>query len=119
MQNRLMSRAPKSRCTVSMSEPTASPAPSDGVNSSRACCEMAPSAVETFVSYTAIATGRLELLTESTSRLVCPPGNVVAPGDIGLVHHSGSANSGPKRSEEHTSELQSRPHLVCRLLLEK
>src|SRR5690554_7748610 len=27
-------------------------------------------------------------------------------------------NSG-KRSEEHTSELQSRPHLVCRLLLEK
>src|SRR5436305_7310763 len=25
----------------------------------------------------------------------------------------------PPRSEEHTSELQSRPHLVCRLLLEK
>src|SRR2546422_8031220 len=25
----------------------------------------------------------------------------------------------PKRSEEHTSELQSRLHLVCRLLLEK
>src|SRR5690554_7249719 len=24
-----------------------------------------------------------------------------------------------KRSEEHTSELQSRPHLVCRLLIEK
>src|SRR5690554_7619301 len=33
-------------------------------------------------------------------------------------------DQGPKtlsvfRSEEHTSELQSRPHLVCRLLLEK
>src|SRR3989442_9497936 len=27
--------------------------------------------------------------------------------------------SRPCRSEEHTSELQSRPHLVCRLLLEK
>src|SRR3989442_11710482 len=27
--------------------------------------------------------------------------------------------SGEGRSEEHTSELQSRPHLVCRLLLEK
>src|SRR2546429_1762042 len=27
--------------------------------------------------------------------------------------------SGPARSEEHTSELQSRLHLVCRLLLEK
>src|SRR5690606_41292785 len=26
---------------------------------------------------------------------------------------------GPKRSEEHTSELQSRENLVCRLLLEK
>src|SRR3989442_9960059 len=26
---------------------------------------------------------------------------------------------GTVRSEEHTSELQSRPHLVCRLLLEK
>src|SRR5690625_5932761 len=26
---------------------------------------------------------------------------------------------GPQRSEEHTSELQSRGHLVCRLLLEK
>src|SRR5436305_3376440 len=26
---------------------------------------------------------------------------------------------GTLRSEEHTSELQSRPHLVCRLLLEK
>src|SRR5690554_7332022 len=28
-------------------------------------------------------------------------------------------NLGFSRSEEHTSELQSRPHLVCRLLLEK
>src|SRR5690554_7115553 len=27
--------------------------------------------------------------------------------------------TGIGRSEEHTSELQSRPHLVCRLLLEK
>src|SRR5690554_7212983 len=28
-------------------------------------------------------------------------------------------SNGMSRSEEHTSELQSRPHLVCRLLLEK
>src|SRR5436305_5596670 len=28
-------------------------------------------------------------------------------------------DAGRWRSEEHTSELQSRPHLVCRLLLEK
>src|SRR5690554_6971007 len=31
----------------------------------------------------------------------------------------GSLSHADKRSEEHTSELQSRPHLVCRLLLEK
>src|SRR3989442_11138936 len=33
----------------------------------------------------------------------------------------GTSPCGPSstRSEEHTSELQSRPHLVCRLLLEK
>src|SRR5207344_1293832 len=29
------------------------------------------------------------------------------------------ARRGASRSEEHTSELQSRPHIVCRLLLEK
>src|SRR2546422_11012227 len=32
-------------------------------------------------------------------------------------HHPGATRVG--RSEEHTSELQSRLHLVCRLLLEK
>src|SRR3989449_4542657 len=35
----------------------------------------------------------------------------------GPIHHP--MNLGPRRSEEHTSELQSRLHLVCRLLLEK
>src|SRR3989442_7486479 len=34
----------------------------------------------------------------------------------GQVHDGEPAGT---RSEEHTSELQSRPHLVCRLLLEK
>src|SRR5690554_7782331 len=33
--------------------------------------------------------------------------------------HKVTIYSDSKRSEEHTSELQSRPHLVCRLLLEK
>src|SRR5690554_5644387 len=47
-----------------------------------------------------------------------------------LLINTGNANAGTGargmadaerccRSEEHTSELQSRPHLVCRLLLEK
>src|SRR5690554_7247161 len=34
---------------------------------------------------------------------------------LGKTDHTSAA----ARSEEHTSELQSRPHLVCRLLLEK
>src|SRR2546429_1268557 len=40
---------------------------------------------------------------------------------IGLSEISGLATllSGNYRSEEHTSELQSRLHLVCRILLEK
>src|SRR5690554_3385191 len=49
------------------------------------------------------------------------------PGDMvhDLVGPLGHATEVKKygsvlcRSEEHTSELQSRPHLVCRLLLEK
>src|SRR5690554_7463877 len=36
-----------------------------------------------------------------------------------LLPAAGSISAAIGRSEEHTSELQSRPHLVCRLLLEK
>src|SRR5690554_7584780 len=39
-------------------------------------------------------------------------GLMIPPSIIMIVY-------GVARSEEHTSELQSRPHLVCRLLLEK
>src|ERR1039458_10753083 len=40
--------------------------------------------------------------------------------DCGPIHIGvGGARGGGKRSEEHTSELQSLRHLVCRLLLEK
>src|SRR3989442_11526906 len=41
---------------------------------------------------------------------------VLARGTPGF---SGAEDLQVDRSEEHTSELQSRPHLVCRLLLEK
>ena len=36
-----------------------------------------------------------------------------------VVINSNQADPAPKRSEEHTSELQSQAYLVCRLLLEK
>src|SRR5438067_6360970 len=40
--------------------------------------------------------------------------------DVGFICGHGSGSSiGQERSEEHTSELQSRFDLVCRLLLEK
>src|SRR5437870_8602000 len=42
-----------------------------------------------------------------------------AHGDRRAVAKSVSAWRKENRSEEHTSELQSRGHLVCRLLLEK
>src|SRR3989442_2298174 len=39
---------------------------------------------------------------------------------LGVIYPRGRApGTSKERSEEHTSELQSRPHLVCRLLLEK
>src|SRR5690349_22881174 len=41
----------------------------------------------------------------------------VGPGDV--IAHAGSGGDQLQRSEEHTSELQSRRDLVCRLLLEK
>src|SRR3989442_5739618 len=44
---------------------------------------------------------------------------VLAFALVGVMTVAALANSYAKRSEEHTSELQSRPHLVCRLLLEK
>src|SRR5690606_40085057 len=41
-------------------------------------------------------------------------------GDSGRLYKTGRGNRlGTRRSEEHTSELQSREKLVCRLLLEK
>src|SRR3712207_6909783 len=45
---------------------------------------------------------------------VCRPG-----GTIALLSWTPEGMIGDLRSEEHTSELQSRQYLVCRLLLEK
>src|SRR2546422_4562267 len=62
-----------------------------------------------------------------TLRVALPP-NSTSPTSVGperlapLVRQSGTLPyplPTHRRSEEHTSELQSRLHLVCRLLLEK
>src|SRR2546422_2152345 len=48
-----------------------------------------------------------------------PSSNHSARGSSSLVTRSRAVSFPCSRSEEHTSELQSRLHLVCRLLLEK
>src|SRR3712207_6769585 len=48
------------------------------------------------------------------------PAGVVEPqDDVALAPGAGLPREAGERSEEHTSELQSRQYLVCRLLLEK
>src|SRR5205823_11479982 len=47
------------------------------------------------------------------------PGDRVRAADAGVAAHSAAGIGVVRRSEEHTSELQSLAYLVCRLLLEK
>src|SRR3712207_7169083 len=47
------------------------------------------------------------------------PGQPLRPGGQGPPSDSRRPHEASPRSEEHTSELQSRQYLVCRLLLEK
>src|SRR3989442_10218219 len=66
--------------------------------------------------------GNLEALLPGRQVVEVHPFRITRSGDIHL-DETGAANFAQameeERSEEHTSELQSRPHLVCRLLLEK
>src|SRR5690554_6488729 len=53
----------------------------------------------------------LEFIAEQSGKTVQAVRKALQDAGYGLLMEN--------RSEEHTSELQSRPHLVCRLLLEK
>src|SRR2546429_2896526 len=59
---------------------------------------------------------RSNLIAYAWARPHLKPGDAIVLTE--MEHHSVSTIASP-RSEEHTSELQSRLHLVCRLLLEK
>src|SRR3712207_6964670 len=69
---------------------------------------------EGYASYAAGEWGRDELLATNVA-LALGPMPSLAGLDSGFYHGASTA----ARSEEHTSELQSRQYLVCRLLLEK
>src|SRR5438445_4890624 len=66
----------------------------------------------------------LPILRDVLPRLLqhCPEDDAALPLGMGLQHSfvgDEPADDVLGRSEEHTSELQSRQYLVCRLLLEK
>src|SRR3989449_6992190 len=85
----------------------------DGIGISRAVPTRAirlPS-IATTASSTTLPSAR----TSIPRTKVVPPWPVSGDGPLGCALRHPQA----RRSEEHTSELQSRLHLVCRLLLEK
>src|SRR3989442_2925297 len=64
--------------------------------------------------------GEPRLPTQDLGSQVLRGGVSLEEGQERLLHRKVSRVADRvDRSEEHTSELQSRPHLVCRLLLEK
>src|SRR2546429_7387594 len=67
-----------------------------------------------FFFFNDTATTEIYTLSLHDALPIC--GNAVGRAVRRPVHH---VHPGAGRSEEHTSELQSRLHLVCRLLLEK
>src|SRR2546429_2964246 len=80
----------------------------------------------TLFPYTTLFRSR-RFIEEVELRKDCLNAGVFRPGPFGsaareilaLLRAALGAWPDPSRSEEHTSELQSRLHLVCRLLLEK
>src|SRR5690606_39728205 len=99
---------PSRRCVASRRRRRASPSPP-------ICCWTAPSRCSTTPS------NLNSLVAPSSVRLARPPEE---PSDE-YLQLAGRPAAGSRRwpaqgrSEEHTSELQSRENLVCRLLLEK
>src|SRR5207244_12417772 len=58
-------------------------------------------------------------IAQGTLEVTFDPGNSLGEWDFQLLGQAAHLGALVLRSEEHTSELQSPDHLVCRLLLEK
>src|SRR3712207_8800687 len=74
----------------------------------------------TLFPYTTLFRSIAKARTREPSASIVPMATMVSPnvGKAGLIGMR-PPHSQARRSEEHTSELQSRQYLVCRLLLEK
>src|SRR3712207_8957990 len=72
-----------------------------------------------WVSTPATGTKRLDRVTKKTARRKGGASLIVAIGGRDRCRWAAPISRFLSRSEEHTSELQSRQYLVCRLLLEK
>src|SRR2546429_1672144 len=72
----------------------------------------------TLFPYTTLFRSRTDLEAHPPCAAVVHVALTAIPDAVRAVQHGLFVPPGP-RSEEHTSELQSRLHLVCRLLLEK
>src|SRR5687768_17862419 len=84
--------------------------------------------ISTLFPYTTLFRSRSSatLIPSSSVQLVAPLPTITtstpfSPSSMPFTRSSSDGTPGTpsRRSEEHTSELQSRLHLVCRLLLEK
>src|SRR3989475_4239212 len=107
---------PATDVTASASSSTSSNSRTTAARASRSC--NTPVDVSEWTTVTA-STGERRSASRSMS------GSTAQPGGTSSRRHSlpqactSLANRSLKRSEEHTSELQSQSNLVCRLLLEK
>src|SRR5258708_30943794 len=73
----------------------------------------------TLFPYTTLFRSRLPHHRQFSSRTECARLGCLCGARSDIVLAARGACLHPSRSEEHTSELQSPDHLVCRLLLEK
>src|SRR2546422_6758141 len=73
----------------------------------------------TLFPYTTLFRSRIGPFTTMSGAEKCVEADMPCKFNVGSHAHCAAASRTARRSEEHTSELQSRLHLVCRLLLEK
>src|SRR5690554_3560128 len=77
---------------------------------------------DTYIEKDASINDEIDKLRHSATAALFERRDVIVVASVSCIYGLGNPNEYRDlvlRSEEHTSELQSRPHLVCRLLLEK